>query len=332
MEDREPDDRADPDLGDVVGALDAGLVAIEQQRRARTDHVGEDVVGRGQQEQPHDARQLAQRERVALAQEVDHDDVRLAQVEAQGGQWPEQHDVPGHGRHVAHEREVAEDPDDHQADDEQPNANGGIQPGRPWHGRGQQAEVRQSARLIVSMSAIRRVGACMLVDWGVPWRSVSPRPSSSTPTRKSYARNRESGPGRGRSPWDRPTRRSLGRLQFSASDDRIRVRVDRCRTAGRPETTNMTFMVQIPLDARAEGQGHRRQKRHGHGEARQVRLHGTYLVAVHLATVNGGRAVSRRRSLALRPRLATGLPWTMAIAETSFVPCSKCGRTMVPSP
>ena len=95
VEDREPDDRADPDLGDVVGALDAGLVAIEQQRGAGTDHVREHVVGRGQEEEAHDAGQLAQRERVALPQEVDDDDVRLAEVEAQGGQRPDQDDVPG---------------------------------------------------------------------------------------------------------------------------------------------------------------------------------------------------------------------------------------------
>jgi hypothetical protein len=41
---------------------------------------------------------------------------------------------------------------------------------RPWA----TAEVRQSARLIVSMSAIWRVGACKLVDWGVPSRQCRP--------------------------------------------------------------------------------------------------------------------------------------------------------------
>jgi hypothetical protein len=40
---------------------------------------------------------------------------------------------------------------------------------------------------------------------------------------------------------------------------------------------------------------------------------GTYLVVVRLSIITGGRAVSRGRSLALRRRLTTGLPWTMAI-------------------
>ena len=131
VEDGQAHDRADPDLGDVVGALDPGLVAVEQERCAGPDDVGEHVVGRAQEEQAHDPGQLAQREGVPFPQEMDDDDVRLAQVEAKGGQRPDEDEVPGDRGHLADDPEVPEDPDDDEAHDEEPHAHGGVQPWRP---------------------------------------------------------------------------------------------------------------------------------------------------------------------------------------------------------
>lgn len=78
--------------------------------------------------------------------------------------------------------------------------------------------------------------------------------------------------------------------------------------------------LSLPLHPRAECQGHGRQQRQGHGEARQVRLHDTTswieVCAVPPAT---GRS-SQGRSLALRPRLTTGLPWTVVHRGASIAP------------
>ena len=74
----------------------------------------------------------------------------------------------------------------------------------------------------------------------------------------------------------------------------------------------------IPLDTRAEGKGHGRKDRHGHGEARQDRLHRNHLDDRTRVLDSGDRAVFRGRSLALRPRLTTGLPWTVIQHEADF--------------
>ena len=153
---------------------------------------------------------------------------------------------------------------------------------------------------------------------GRPELPVSPEPIRPSPTRKSYAAESRERPRAGPLFVGVADTGSGDRRLLSASDDRIRVQVGRCRTVWVTLGSNMTFMVPIPLDARAERHGHRRQKRHGQGEARQVRLHGTTLWLCAKSIVTGGRAVSRGRSLALRPRLTTGLPWTMAIEGTDL--------------
>ena len=71
----------------------------------------------------------------------------------------------------------------------------------------------------------------------------------------------------------------------------------------------------VPPDARANAEGHGREQRHGPDEARQVRLHVRLLRACRCITTPATGRSSRRRSLALRPRLATGLPWTVASME-----------------
>jgi hypothetical protein len=73
-----------------------------------------------------------------------------------------------------------------------------------------------------------------------------------------------------------------------------------------------------PTDPCAKAHGHGRQDRDGSGEARQVRLHDIYTSLRRSRRRPGGRAVSslRPRSLALRLRLATDLPWTVLRRRT----------------
>ena len=70
-----------------------------------------------------------------------------------------------------------------------------------------------------------------------------------------------------------------------------------------------------PAHPGTDGQSHRRQQHQRHGEARQVRLHDISLSLGLVCSWIGGRAVSRPRSLALRPRLTAGLPWTILRAK-----------------
>ena len=83
-----------------------------------------------------------------------------------------------------------------------------------------------------------------------------------------------------------------------------------------------------PTDPRAKAQGHGRQDRDGGGEARQVRLHDNYTSLRRSRRRPGGRAVSslRPRSLALRLRLATDLPWTV-LRRRTFIALEPNART-----
>ena len=91
MEDDQGDDRSEAELGQVEGPLHARLLSVEEQRQpgARGRRPATYSVG-GSRNRNGDAGQLAQRERVPLAQEVDVDDVGLAEEERQA--------ASGHGR------------------------------------------------------------------------------------------------------------------------------------------------------------------------------------------------------------------------------------------
>ena len=99
-------DRREAELGDVERPLHARLLLVDEERQARPDEEGEQVLGRGQEEQAEDARQLAQRERMPLAQEMDLDDVRLAEVEREGGQRPRDRERDRQRGDVAHDGRV----------------------------------------------------------------------------------------------------------------------------------------------------------------------------------------------------------------------------------
>ena len=118
-----------------------------------------------------------------------------------------------------------------------------------------------------------------------------------------------------------------GRSGFglSPSDDRPTGRVALCRFGiGCGGCT--CSALPIPLDPCAQGKGHCRQKRHCQGEARQDRLHGKHLDDRTRALDPGNRAVFRGRPLALRPRLTTGLPWTVDHHEANIASDAKIAR------
>ena len=81
----------------------------------------------------------------------------------------------------------------------------------------------------------------------------------------------------------------------------------------------------VPLGSSSEGQGHRREERQRHGEARQVRLHGYHLKVCTCADPPATGRSSEGRSLALRPRLATGLPWTRIHRGADIAPYRERG-------
>ena len=107
------DDGGQAELGEVERALDARLAVIGEEGEAGPEEAGGEVLGRRQEEQADDARQLAQRERVPLAQEVDLDDVGLAEVERQGRERPrDRGTAPAAAAMLADDREVQADRDD----------------------------------------------------------------------------------------------------------------------------------------------------------------------------------------------------------------------------
>ena len=132
MEDHQADDGSKAELGQVECPAHARLLPVKEQRQPGAENAGRDVFGRWQQEQEGDAGHLAQREGVPLAQEVDVDDVGLAEEEGHGRQRPRdeesrrqrwRRDIAHHG----HVEDRGDRGDDHR---EAADADGGRQPRR----------------------------------------------------------------------------------------------------------------------------------------------------------------------------------------------------------
>ena len=119
---------ASAELGEVERALDARLAVIGQERQTGPEEAGREVLGRRQEEQPDDARQLAQRERVAFAQEVDLDDVRLAEVEGQRREGPRDREWGGQRGQVGDDRDRQAHRCERDEGGEGPHADGGREP------------------------------------------------------------------------------------------------------------------------------------------------------------------------------------------------------------
>jgi hypothetical protein len=129
------------------------------------------------------------------------------------------------------------------------------------------------------------------------------------------------GPSRTAQTKERPVGAALDECELETAVTRDSLRSSDGRPRGRAAIGRAGFgryrprtqcSCLVPPDSRAERKGHRRQERQRHGEARQDRLHNTTSNWVGLDRMaTGNRAVFGRRSLALRPRLATGLPWTV---------------------
>ncbi len=132
MEDHQGDDGSEAELGQVECPPHARLLSVEEQRQPGAEDAGSDVLGRWQQEQEGDAGHLAQRERVPFAQEVDVDDVGLAEEERHGRQRPRDEESwrQRWRRDVAHDRHVQDRGDRGDDDREAADADGRRHPWR----------------------------------------------------------------------------------------------------------------------------------------------------------------------------------------------------------
>jgi hypothetical protein len=96
VEDHQGDDRSEAELGQVECPPDARLVAVEQQRQPGPEDAGGDVLGRGSRNRKATPG-TSLNENEWFAQEVDVDDVRLAEEERHGRQWPREVESSGCG-------------------------------------------------------------------------------------------------------------------------------------------------------------------------------------------------------------------------------------------
>ena len=128
-EDRQRDDRGHREVADVEQDLERRLAGHDHERRDRPDEQRAEVVGRGQEEEAHDRRDLAQREGVGLAPEVDLDDLRLGEEEADGDDGPRDDDRRRDEGAAVEHLEVQGDRRDGEEHAERPD------PGRHGHGR-----------------------------------------------------------------------------------------------------------------------------------------------------------------------------------------------------
>ncbi len=100
-------DRDEREVREVERDLDDRLAGSHEQRHARSDEDRQHVFVGRHEEQPDDGRDLAQRERMRLAAEVDEDDLRLGQEAGEREHRPRDVDRTRHRLEVAHVEEVA---------------------------------------------------------------------------------------------------------------------------------------------------------------------------------------------------------------------------------
>ena len=80
--------RFEGEVAEVERQLDQRLAAQRSQTGRRADDVADDEIDRRGEDQPDDERDLAQRERVRLAPELEVNDVGLGEIEADGQRPP----------------------------------------------------------------------------------------------------------------------------------------------------------------------------------------------------------------------------------------------------
>ena len=120
VQDRQLDDRDEHEVREVEPELDQRRPA-EEERCGRSDEHGDQVVGRRQEEEPDDRRELAQGERVRLPAEMDLDDLQLGGGERDGEHRPGKRERDRRGRADVQLREVDPDGGERQGTGEQPD-------------------------------------------------------------------------------------------------------------------------------------------------------------------------------------------------------------------
>ena len=230
------------ELGEVERALDARLVPIRDHRDAGADHQREQIVGRREEEQPEDGRQLAQREGMALAQEVDLDHPGLAEVEREGRDRPGDHERHGRRREIADDQQVDRGRREGDEQRERPHPDRRRQPGR--HGRSQPASggrSRTSDRRLPGRGRLWPSGPATADGLSLRVQSRAgtgqaslaqtshdhPGPCQTCPDRTRRERPRE-----GRSPDESELESAMTRGSLRSSDDRPLGRVAVRRAEG----------------------------------------------------------------------------------------------------
>ena len=124
-EDRQLTTAMNAELARLKPTLSRRLARDEDEGHARSDEQRQQVVVRGHEEEPDDGRELAQRERMALAPEVDVDDLRLGQEEGDREERPRDRQRGRDRRKPADEREIADGRRRCQRETEQPDPDRG---------------------------------------------------------------------------------------------------------------------------------------------------------------------------------------------------------------
>ena len=139
--------------------LTPDCLSIQEQRQPGAEDAGSDVLGRWQQEQEGDARHLAQRERVPFAQEVDVDDVGLAEEERRRPPAATgcRNRAGRRRQDVADDRQVQDRGDRGDDDREAADPDGGRQPWRCDEARGGRLRAGSLDR---GLGAVLACGCC----------------------------------------------------------------------------------------------------------------------------------------------------------------------------
>ena len=122
--------RGERELGDVEDELDRRQLAVEQQHHDGPDQAGEHEVHRRGEQQAEDERQVAERERVGAAAEVQVDHAALGGEEAQGQHPPRDVDAEIELGQVVHRPRQQRGAGDDDRDIQRPDASCGRQDAR----------------------------------------------------------------------------------------------------------------------------------------------------------------------------------------------------------
>ncbi len=134
------DARLEEEMANVERGLQRALAPVEHERAPGADELGDREHQGVDEEQADDEGDLAQRERVGLATELQVHDVDLGEVEHRREHEPGDAEAAAQRRQVPHERGIEDDAGDRQTGVEEPD------PGRPGQAGRRRARPRSPGR------------------------------------------------------------------------------------------------------------------------------------------------------------------------------------------